>query len=300
MLESIPSHRPQRSLVYTCGFALFAAAIFAIPMLNIVPIPTLLAQAPTYSDKEAPPAATATTSATTQTAPSFEFLPERTDAEKNIELILSANLDEPLDLHETTLSEAVEYLASTYKINIHIDAKALADEGIDSHDKPMIDLSISNVKVETALKLILLPLDLTYQIRNEVITITTEKTIAAQRDFYIYPVGDLAPSLDSLRELTGTLSMISQLNQEPDLIQVNSTTRSLILRHNYQSHLEVLNLLRNLRKIAAAQNYPPYSPVEKFNKPQQASKEDTASGFGGGGGGLGGLGGGFGGGGFSR
>ena len=46
--------------------------------------------------------------------------------------------------------------------------------------------------------------------------------------------------------------------------RVNSTTRSLILRHNYQSHLEVLNLLRDLRKIASAQNYPPYSPVEKL------------------------------------
>lgn len=295
MLAKTPRSKSRYRGLQYLFFLLLAIAIFAIPMLVIVPVSDLLAQG------ESPAANTVDFEDTAvgeeekirpPQVPPFEFLPEPTEYEKAIEVALSKQFEEPIDLPGASLKEVAELLSKRLQINIHLDKRSIELAGLGSSDSLKTDLSISNVKNETLLKLILGEHGLTHHIKNNVLHITTEDEVKKQLNLYIYPVGDLAPTAQSLKELTGTLEMmIAGLGSDglEMKIQVNSATRSLIIKQNYQSHLEVLNLLRNLRKVASSQSYPPYPPEQTSEEP--ASSRDgnaTGGGFGGmGGGGFG-------------
>lgn len=293
MLAQTPRSKSRYRGLQYLFFLLLASAIFAIPMLVIVPVSDLLAQG------ESPDANTVDFEDTaveeeqkggSPQVPPFEFLPEPTEYEKAIEVILSKQLEEPIDLPGVSLKEIAELLSKRLQINIHLDEKSFESDGLGSSDSLKTDISISSVNAETLLKLVLQQHGLTYHIKNNVLYITTEGEIESQMNLYIYPVGDLAPTAQSLKELTGTLEMmIAGLGSDglEMKIQVNSATRSLIIKQNYQGHLEVLSLLRNLRKVASSQSYPPYPPEQKSEEPA-SSRDGNATGGGPGGGGFGG------------
>ena len=65
----------------------------------------------------------------------------------------------------------IDYLKDLHSIEIQIDEKALADMGIGS-DTP-ITRNLKGITLRSALRLMLKELDLTYVIRDEVLSITT-------------------------------------------------------------------------------------------------------------------------------
>ncbi|MCH7729430.1 MAG: hypothetical protein IH991_23580, partial [Planctomycetes bacterium] len=100
--------------------------------------------------------------------------------------ILNALEDETsMAFNKTPLSEAIEFLKDYHKIEIHLDAKALEDAGIES-DTP-VTRNIKGITLRSALKLMLRDLDLTFIIKDEILQITTPEVAENFNITKIYP-----------------------------------------------------------------------------------------------------------------
>ena len=75
-----------------------------------------------------------------------------------------------------------------------LDPKALADEGLSAASP--VSLVVRDVKLKTALKLMLQPLGLTYKLEDDVILITSPLATQAQTYTHTYYVGDLVLPAD--------------------------------------------------------------------------------------------------------
>ena len=94
-----------------------------------------------------------------------------------------------MNMDKQPLSEAVTFLTNYTGLNIVLDPKALADEGLSSSSP--VSLVVNQVKLKTALKLMLQPLGLTYKLEDDVILITSPLATQAQTITQTYYVGDL-------------------------------------------------------------------------------------------------------------
>lgn len=351
MLAQIPSRRPRSSFVNKCLFAILAAAVFAIPMLNIVPVRALLAQSeektlPSQSEeiiKKAPSKTPAEVPVISEAVPEeksdppskkgfagvggilpgitveeeevvvhspakkqVEYLPEPTEMEKEILAKLSTPIDFPFDVQQETLQGVIDLLKVRLQIQILVDKKSLDEEGM-ALDTPQFDLSISNVKVESLLKLLLEPQGLDYCVENGVLKITTRQALESRKSLYIYPIADLVQSREDLAEILDAVENTLRVRGMEGVYSINAATRSLIATHSHVSHKEVLNLLRSLRQIAATINREPLPTTglpgasgmiagPTTRRVESSSRSGGGGGFGGGGaGGAGGFGGGGGG-----
>ncbi|MFP6575210.1 MAG: hypothetical protein VB912_08670 [Pirellulaceae bacterium] len=95
-----------------------------------------------------------------------------------------------VNFNETPLSVVVDTLGRMTGINVHLDRRGMAAEGVTSDTPVTIALS-QPVSLQSALNLILEELRLSYVIRNEVLLITSEQT--RDTDVYqeVYNVADL-------------------------------------------------------------------------------------------------------------
>lgn len=97
--------------------------------------------------------------------------------------------DTRLEFIETPLEQVVEFLKEMHDINIELDTIALDDVGI-GRDVP-ITRNIKGLSLRSALRLMLMELDLTYEIRNEVLLITTPEAAVAHAYVKVYNVSAL-------------------------------------------------------------------------------------------------------------
>ena len=105
-------------------------------------------------------------------------------------LAIEAKLKDTISLNvdKQPLSEAITFLQNYTGLNIVLDPKALNDEGLTS--AAPVSLTVNNVQLKTALKLLLRPLGLTYRVEDEVLLITSPGS-TAQMYPQTYYVGDL-------------------------------------------------------------------------------------------------------------
>ncbi len=113
--------------------------------------------------------------------------------ERNIFSKLNERVE--LELNNQTLKSVVEDWRDRLKIPILIDETALQEESL-SADDPVPNMSLPQVSFRSALRLVLLPMGLTYVIDDEVLKITT-KTAASSNIIKVYPVGDLVVPISS-------------------------------------------------------------------------------------------------------
>lgn len=108
-------------------------------------------------------------------------------AEENI----AAQLDKQTDIAftDTPLTDAVQFLSDFHNIPIIIDKEALTEEGIA--EDTAVTRTLTGVKLRSALKIILQPLQLSYVIEDEVMKITTAAKEKLRLQTRVYPVGDL-------------------------------------------------------------------------------------------------------------
>lgn len=97
--------------------------------------------------------------------------------------------DTRLEFIETPLDQVVWFLKDMHGINIELDPKALDDVGIGT-DVPMTR-NLKGVSLRSALRLMLRDLELTYEIRNEVLQITTPEAAMARAQLKVYNVSAL-------------------------------------------------------------------------------------------------------------
>jgi general secretion pathway protein D len=117
----------------------------------------------------------------------------RTDEEKQIEESLSNKIS--LHFENTPLIEIIRYVRTATGTNVAIDALALEEEGVTTNTQVTID--VDNIMVQSALNLILEPLNLGYSIENEVLKITSKLRQQGKMVAAAYPVADLVVRMRS-------------------------------------------------------------------------------------------------------
>ncbi|MCY2965164.1 MAG: hypothetical protein NT069_16275, partial [Planctomycetota bacterium] len=105
-------------------------------------------------------------------------------------------LSRPTDVNfaDTSLKEAIEFLAKSAGIDIVIDQKAIEDANLTADmNEENVNLNLSGVTLRSILKLLLNGKDLTWLIEDEVMKITTTAIAEAEGSIKprVYPVGDL-------------------------------------------------------------------------------------------------------------
>ncbi len=121
-------------------------------------------------------------------------------------------VDTTLDFHDAPLSAVIDFIADQYRIPIIIDRRALDDVGLGS-DTP-VTVSLSNISLRSALRLMLKEMDLTYMIADEVLKITTPEEAENELLIRVYPVPDFldkGPELLRSNRSTANLSELRNL-----------------------------------------------------------------------------------------
>lgn len=124
-------------------------------------------------------------------------LANRLTVQKEPEVLeVLSKLEETITLEivdDQPLRQVVDYLGSYTGLNVVLDPKALAEEGL-TENSPVSHLKLRDVKLKVALKLLLQPLGLTYTSDTGVLLITSPQASARQTVAIAYPVGDLVIS----------------------------------------------------------------------------------------------------------
>ena len=121
-------------------------------------------------------------------------LHKATTAERRI----TAALDDQTTINfaDTPLTDVVEYLQRQHDIPIILDVIAIEEAGL-LVDEP-VNLVLSGVTLQSALKIMLSEFELTYVIEDEVMKITTVEVANEKLSTRVYPVGDLVVDLNAL------------------------------------------------------------------------------------------------------
>jgi hypothetical protein len=184
------------------------------------------------------------------------------------ERILQA-LEQPVSLQlvETRLKDVAVRLQNEYRISIQLDDKALTDAGVNA-DTP-VTASFNNVRLRTALEMILLRHELNWIIQDDVLVITTGAKAKEHIETHIYPVRDLVEVYDEqgvAEDYNSLIDVITSTISPPSWTDAGGTgsvaafsnSRALVISQTREVH-EQLNALfaalraaRDQQGIAAA------------------------------------------------
>jgi len=140
------------------------------------------------------------------------------------------------------------------KIEFQLDDKALEGAGVGS-DTPMTR-NLKDVKLSSAFRLLLDPLDLVAMIQNDVIFITTSDVAGNELITRTYPVADLV-ARDDYDSLVGAITSSVRTGSWEEVggaatIVPVPNAKSLVISQTRAEHDEVLELLRSLRAARKA------------------------------------------------
>jgi tetratricopeptide (TPR) repeat protein len=118
------------------------------------------------------------------------------DAEIRIEKALRSQLNQAgMEYLDAPLSDVVKQLQDEYHIPILLDKPALEEAAIPP-EQP-VTISLNNVSLRSALRLLLKQLGLTYVIKDEILVITTKEAAEKELVVKVYPVADLVLPVDA-------------------------------------------------------------------------------------------------------
>ena len=114
----------------------------------------------------------------------------RNISEREIEIQKKLKTPVSLDFTNAPLSKVIDYLSKIAEINLYLDPKGLAEEGVSTDT--LINIEVRHeIMLKSALNLILQPLHLSYVVKDEVLKITSEQMRNNQVYTVTYPVADL-------------------------------------------------------------------------------------------------------------
>lgn len=120
----------------------------------------------------------------------LERMGRRARSEKEIEIEQKLKTPISLRFQEMPLAQVVDELSKLAQINMHLDQRGLAEEGVATDTPVTIELS-QEISLKSALNLILEPLRLSYVIKDEVLKITSEHLRDGEIFTVTYNVADL-------------------------------------------------------------------------------------------------------------
>lgn len=121
---------------------------------------------------------------------------------RKLEMQITLPFDQP-----TPLDLVVDYIRKNAEINIMVDEAALAEAGITSD--MAIPTNLSNIKLKNYLKHSLTPLNLSYIVEDEVLTITGKNKRSSKTTVQYYPVADLVIGVPNFGNVVAPMSMES-------------------------------------------------------------------------------------------
>jgi hypothetical protein len=163
-----------------------------------------------------------------------------------------------LEFVDTPLADVVDFLESFTKLDFELDLVALEEEGITA-DTP-VTVRLNDVSLESALNLMLRPLNLTWVVEREVVQITSTLSAGNELVTRCYPVGDLvmvgtdddrwSDSHDDLIELIEATTVPNSWSNVGGAGSMTFFTRSqcLVVNQTYAAHNDIASLLAMLRE----------------------------------------------------
>jgi hypothetical protein len=192
-----------------------------------------------------------------------------------------------VEFNNMPLRDTMEYLRTNLDIPILIDAKSLEEQGL-SLDEP-VSLALPAMQVRSILLLMLKPMDLCFQVENEVLRITSREKAGAIRYYdmsFLMPDDSMMPSL--VRLIESTISPDEWHNAGgTSTIQVFGSM--LVVRTHEENHIAIEELLKSSTDQAKSNLKP--SKIQPGGIPPGAAAGGMGGGGMGGGMGGGGMGG---------
>jgi hypothetical protein len=183
---------------------------------------------------------------------SLVIMERRTELEQQIYQALDERTE--CQFADTPLADVVDFFKAQHDIDIQIDFKAFQDEAVDA--SAPVSRTCRGVRLKSALRTILRDLNLTYVVRDEVLTITTRSAADEMMEIRTYPVSDLLgdpgedPDFASLIQLiTSTVDPPTwDENGGPGSIQPFYPRRVLAIAQTQEVHEHIAELFSQLRR----------------------------------------------------
>jgi len=197
--------------------------------------------------------------------------------EANHQRLLSA-LAEPTscDFVENTLVDVVRILTESHRVPLVLDVRPINDAGV-SLDTPLTK-NLQSISLQSALRLMLSDLELTFTLSDDAILITTPEQAESQLRTVAYPVEDVVgpPGSDRLTELTGIIdhaiapSSWDSVGGAGAIRGINSGW--LVVNQTGEIHAQVADFLGLLRSALASKQHFGVSPAQS-GQPQHKIRD---------------------------
>ena len=153
-----------------------------------------------------------------------------------------------LDFVETPLVEVVMFLQDLHQIPVKLDHTALEGAGV-AFDTPVTN-TLREVSLHTALRQVLEPLELTYQVAGEVLLITTREEADAHPEVRVYSVDGLAnyDTIDDLIKVITATCTPESWKSVGGFGQIEEYQGKLVVRQSGEVQWEISQLLADLRR----------------------------------------------------
>jgi hypothetical protein len=173
-------------------------------------------------------------------------------------------LDAEVDFVDIPLHDAIDYLKSTFEVDIQFDNRAFNDEGISPDT--FVTLSVSGVPLKTTLRMLLEPINLDYVIKNDTLTITTVTAAECYMETRLYDVQ--RTGVKSRKSLIETIvntikgehirwntSNLQRIEETKDIQTsdgeggiIQPLENSLVIYQTQRAHEDIVNLLNQLER----------------------------------------------------
>ena len=173
---------------------------------------------------------------------------------KKIEHVLRGPLDSAgIDFTDQPLSDVVSQLQDAYGIPIQVDRAALEAIGV-SLDEP-VNLNVHNISFQSALRLMLKNLQLTYIITDEVLMITTSDEAEKRLKVCVYDVHNIVGNdeqalnalIKTISASTASGSWSENGGNAPDIHVVKPAL--LVVSQSQAVHEDIRDLLTTIRNV---------------------------------------------------
>lgn len=171
-----------------------------------------------------------------------------------------------LQFANVPLEQVVASLRDQYNIEVLIDTPALDDIGLGSDEPVTIDLR--HISLQSALRLMLSRLQLTYVVRDEVLVITTPEEAESELSLCVYDVHDLVGSggsdalVDMIVACVATDTWAENGGGEQE---IRALPRGLlVISQTAQVHDQIRQLLHTVSKLGHRPNAQPSAGSDAF------------------------------------
>jgi hypothetical protein len=198
--------------------------------------------------------------------------PERTDQLYEIlkSPLPSAGLQFP---DGTPLEEVIAFLREQYDVEILLDTVALDELGIGA-DEP-VSISVSNIRLDQAMRRMLEPLELTYVVDDGVVLVTSEEEALTKLHLAIYDVRDLLlqGDYDSLQEIiTSAIASDTWAENGGGEAEIRAYPQrgALVVLQTLSVHEEIDGLLTAMRATPLDPNAKPLTEPARVSAERRA------------------------------